>query len=235
MLRIAVVEDDSAYANQLTDFLERFGKDSNKDIQSTVFHDGIDIVEDYQPVWDIILLDIEMPLLDGISAAERIRTLDSSVILIFITNMAQYAIKGYEVDAMDFVLKPINYYAFKMKLQKACRILAGRSTASVLIHVGADTRKLLVSSIRYIEVVDHRLIYHSTEGRFETFGSLKDLETSLGGNFVRCNHCYLVHLRFVDGIQADNVLLGQESLKISRTKKKDFMQRLSDYYRFGGR
>lgn len=235
MLRIAVVEDNPDQANQLVQYLERYGTEHHEDIHSAVFRDGLDIVEEYQPVWDIILLDIEMPLLDGMSAAERIRALDPSVILIFITNMAQYAIKGYEVDAMDFVLKPINYYAFTMKLQKACRVLAQRSTASLMVHTESGTRKLLVSSIRYIEVADHRLIYHSTQGDFEMFGSLKELESTLGKDFARCNHCYLVHLKYVDGIQADDVILGQDVLKISRTKKKEFVQRVSDYYRFGGR
>lgn len=180
MLRVAIVEDDAGYANQLTEFLDRYGTENGKEIHSTIFRDGLDIVEDYQPAWDIILLDIEMPLLDGMSAAER-------------------------------------------------------STASLMIHTEGGTRKLLVSSIRYIEVADHRLIYHSTEGDFEMFGSLKELEATLGKDFARCNHCYLVHLKYVDGIQADNVILGQDTLKISRTKKKEFVQRVSDYYRFGGR
>lgn len=235
MLHVAIVEDDLACANKLVQFLERYGKENGKDIRSTVFHDGLDIVENYAPVWDIILLDIEMPLMDGMTAAERIRTLDTTVILIFITNMAQYAIKGYEVDAMDFVLKPVNYYAFNMKLQKACRVLAERSTAYVMVPANSGTRKLLLSLIRYIEVADHRLIYHSTEGIFEMFGSLKEVEATLGKDFARCNHCYLVNLKYVDGIQADNVILGQDTLKISRTKKKEFVQRVSDYYRYGGR
>lgn len=235
MLRVAIVEDDAGYANQLAEFLNRYGMENGEEIHRTIFQDGLDIVEDYQPIWDIILLDIEMPLLDGMSAAERIRALDPDVILIFITNMAQYAIKGYEVDAMDFVLKPINYFAFSMKLRKACRVLGERSTASILVHTDGGTRKLPVVSLRYIEVRDHRLIYHSTQGDFEMFGSLKELESSLGRDFARCNHCYLVHLRFVDGVQADNVLVGKERLKISRTRKKVFMQQLSDYYRFGGR
>lgn len=235
MLRIAVVEDDANQANQLVQYLERYGTENQVEIRSAVFRDGLDIVEDYSPVWDIILLDIEMPLLDGMTAAERIRTLDPDVILIFITNMAQYAIKGYEVDAMDFVLKPVNYYAFRMKLHKACRVLGERSTASILVHTEGGTRKLPVSSLRYVEVRDHRLIYHSTQGNFELFGSLKELESTLGRDFARCNHCYLVHLRFVDGVQEDNVLVGGDTLKISRTRKKAFMQQLSDYYRFGGR
>lgn len=235
MLRIAVVEDDAGQAGQLVQYLERYGTENQEEIRNAVFPDGLDIVEDYQPVWDIILLDIEMPLLDGMAAAERIRALDPSVILIFITNMAQYAIKGYEVDAMDFVLKPVNYYAFSMKLHKARRILGERSAASVLVHTSQGTRKLPVSSLRYIEVRDHRLIYHTAEGDFEEFGSLEALENALGQDFARCNHCYLIHLRFVDAVQADSVLVGNDALKISRTRKKAFMQQLSDYYRFGGR
>ena len=235
MRRVAIVEDDAEYADQLVEFLDRYGLESKEEMHSTIFRNGLNIVEDYQPVWDIILLDIEMPMLDGMTAAERIRVLDPDVILIFITNMAQYAIKGYEVDAMDFVLKPVNYYAFRMKLRKALRVLGERSTASVLVRTENGTRKLPVSSLRYVEVRDHRLIYHSTQGDFEMFGSLKELESTLGRDFARCNHCYLVHLRFVDGVQEDNVLVGGDALKISRTRKKAIMQQLSDYYRFGGR
>ena len=235
MRRVAIVEDDAEYADQLVEFLDRYRLESKEEMHSTIFRNGLNIVEDYQPVWDIILLDIEMPMLDGMTAAERIRVLDPDVILIFITTMAQYAIKGYEVDAMDFVLKPVNYYAFRMKLRKALRVLGERSTASVLVRTENGTRKLPVSSLRYVEVRDHRLIYRSTQGDFEMFGSLKELESTLGRDFARCNHCYLVHLRFVDGVQEDNVLVGGDALKISRPRKKAFMQQLSDYYRFGGR
>ena len=235
MLQIAIVEDDSAYAAQLKQFAERYASENNMEIKCVHFPDGLDIVEGYKPIWDIIMLDIEMPMLDGMSAAEQIRKRDPSVLLMFITNVAQYAIQGYEVNALDYVLKPINYYAFSLKLRKACRILEERSTQAVMLPLEGETIKVPVSSILYIEVADHQLVYHTTMREFKEFGALRKLEDSLGNSFARCNHCYLVNLKYIDGMKDDCVVIGEEELKISRAKKKEFMQKVSDFYRFGGR
>ena len=81
--------------------------------------DGAEIAEHYTPGFDIIFMDVEMPRLDGFGAAEAIRAVDADVVLVFVTNMAQYAIRGYEVDALDYVLKPVNYYQFCTKLSRA--------------------------------------------------------------------------------------------------------------------
>lgn len=235
MLRVAVVEDDQNYAAQVIGYLERFAQENQLEIRTQRFQDGMEIAEGYKPIYDIIFLDIEMPLLDGMSTAEHIRRKDPDVLLIFITNLAQYAIRGYGVNALDYVLKPVSYAAFAMKMQKACRILAERETRYVLLTDEQESRKVSVSNIRYIEVADHQLIYHTTEGDFREFGTLRKLEDELGDSFARCNHCYLVNLRYVDGTSEDCVLVGKDALKISRAKKKQFMQMLSNYYRFGGR
>lgn len=235
MLHIAVVEDDESYAAQIAGYLERFAQENQLDIRVRHFRDGMEIAEGYKPVYDIIFLDIEMPLLDGMSAAEQIRKSDPDVLLIFITNLAQYAIRGYSVEALDYVLKPIGYAAFALKMQKAYRILEKREMRFVILADGEETRKIPVSSIRYVEVADHQLVYHTVDGDFCEFGTLRKLEAEWGDSFARCNHCYLINLGYVDGVKEDCVLLGKGRLKISRAKKKQFMQKLSDYCRFGGR
>ena len=116
MKHIAVVEDDSSASQQIQNYLSLYQKENEQEFSVTVFADGLSILEDYHPIWDIILMDIEMPLMDGMTAAKCIRELDQSVIIIFITNMAKYAIKGYEVGALDFVLKPVSYFAFSLKI-----------------------------------------------------------------------------------------------------------------------
>lgn len=232
---VAIVEDDRQYARQLELLVRKYAQENGVDLEVKVFHDGMEIAGDYRPVWDIILLDIEMPLLDGMSAAERIREKDQSVIIIFITIMAQYAIRGYSVGALDFVLKPINYYALSMKLRKALRIIDSRGERSVMITVKEETYKLPISSIYYVEVTDHRLVYHTAEGEYTTFGTLKSLEKELGSGFSRCNHCYLVNLKYVDSVQGETVTVSGTPLRVTRAKKKEFMQKLSDYCTYGGR
>lgn len=235
MIHLAIVEDDQEYAEILKKYAEKFAKENNLALKIDLFSDGMEIAEDYHPKWDLIFLDVEMPHMNGISTAKAIRKMDQTVIIMFITNMAQFAIKGYEVDALDYVLKPLNYPIFSMKFRKAVRILDSRPTDSIVISVGGDPLKLLIGDIRYVEVFDHNLVYHTAGGNYQTFDSLVKVENMLPASFVRCNRCYLVNLQYVDGIRDNYVLIGQEKLKIGRTRKAEFMQKLSDFFKYGGR
>lgn len=235
MLRIAIVEDNRADARQLEALARQYAEEYGVQLEVNCFSTGMEIADQYKPVWDIIFLDIEMPLLDGMSAAERIRAQDPEVILIFVTNMAQYAIRGYEVDALAYLLKPVSYGAFHMKMRKAQRILDSRSAPSVLLMSEGRAVRLDAADVYYVEVQDHQLIYHTRSGEYRLFGSLRSVEKQLSQGFARCNQCYLVNLRHVDGIREDCVQVGADRLKISRARKKEFMQNLSDYYRYGGR
>lgn len=91
MTRIAIVEDEAAVREQLAGYVQRYTRQYGTQFEVTMFTDGVEILEDYRPVYDIIFLDVEMQHLDGMETARRIRELDSDVLLIFITNMAQYA------------------------------------------------------------------------------------------------------------------------------------------------
>lgn len=119
MIKIAIVEDEQLYAKQLHEYLRKYEKENGEAIEVTIYSDGDQIVEKYQSQYDIILMDIEMKFMDGMSAAEEIRKIDTEVVIIFITNMTQYAIRGYAVDALDYVLKPVSYFALSQRLNRA--------------------------------------------------------------------------------------------------------------------
>ena len=107
MIQIAIVEDEEIYVKQLTEYIRKYQTERGRSIKVTVFGDGEDITENYSGGFDIILMDIQMRFMDGMTAAEKIRQMDQKVIIMFITNMIQYAVRGYEVDAMDYVVKPV--------------------------------------------------------------------------------------------------------------------------------
>ena len=119
MISVAIVEDDERYAVILKEYLKKYEEEYRESIDVTRFEDGDEIVENYRSQFDIILMDIEMRFMNGMEAAKKIREKDSQVIIIFITNMASYAIIGYAVDALDYVLKPISYFAFSQRLNRA--------------------------------------------------------------------------------------------------------------------
>ena len=230
MIRVAIVEDDAEVQGVLQEYVRRYTRQYGTEFEVSVFADGVDILEDYRAVYDIIFLDVEMKHLDGMTTAERIRQRDADVILIFITNMAQYAIRGYSVGALDYVLKPVPYFAFSQQLQKAVNQLARRVRHYLAVPVDGGMRRLDAAGVYYIESEGHRIHFYTEDGDFSAPGALKALEEKLAAQpFARCNSGYLVNLAQVSGVQQSVVQVGPYELQISRPKRKSFLAALADF------
>lgn len=230
MIKIAVAEDDLQYAKQLKQYMTQFEKEYSRKLEVTFYPDGADLVKDYENQYDILLLDIEMPKLDGMATARAIREVDSEVMILFITNMAQYAIHGYEVDAMDYILKPINYFSFSKRLERALGRLAKREKHHLVINVKGGAKKIDITKICYIESQRHNLAIHTTDEVYTIIGTMKEMEEKLlSHHFFRCNKGYLVSLHHVDGILDGCAVVNGEHLLISRGRKNEFMEALADF------
>lgn len=231
MVRIAIVEDDRAYAEKLRGYLERYRAEHQTALNCRVFHDGLAFLEGYHSDFDILLMDIEMPVLDGMSAARRVRETDPHVVIMFITSMARYAVKGYEVGALDFILKPVGYAVFSQKLQKAVRLAGQNRQEHFLLPMSGTQRRISIPSILYVEVAGHQLQIHTEAGTHCVSLPLKKLEAELAGHpFAKCNQCYLVNLRHVEEFRGDAVIVGGHTLQVSRPRRKDFHLALTNYY-----
>lgn len=233
MIRVAIVEDEASYARTLTDYLARYGTEYGRRFDIATYVDGEDIVSNYRTGFDIILMDIEMRSMDGMTAAKRIRETDGDVVIMFITNMAQYAIQGYEVDALDYVLKPISYFAFAKRIERAISRLDlhRRPGRSIIITARNGSSRVAVADILWIESRGHRLTYHTTTGEYEsTVNSMKAVEASLAGDhFFRCNKCYLVNLAHVRGIDGGDALVGDDRVPVSQSKRGAFVKAMAEY------
>ena len=230
MIRVAIVEDEAEIREQLMGYVQRYTWQYGTAFEVKTFADGLEILEDYRPAYDLILLDIEMKNLDGMETARRIRELDPEVMLVFITNMAQYAIKGYAVGALDYVLKPVPYFAFSQQLQKVEAQLRRRTRHYLAVPVEGGLRRLDTSRIYYIESEGHRVHFYTEEGDFAAPGALKALEEKLADRpFARCNSGYLVNLAQVRAVQQNTVEVGPYELQVSRPKRKSFLAALTDY------
>ena len=230
MIRIAMVEDEAAVREQLQGYIQRYTRQYGTEFAVTEFSDGVEILDAYRPVYDIVLLDVEMKHLDGMETARRIRELDRDVVLIFITNMAQYAIKGYAVGALDYVLKPVPYFAFSQQLQKAEEKLRRRARHYLAVPVEGGLRRLDTAQIYYMESEGHRVHFYTEEGEFSAPGALKTFEEKLADlPFARCNSGYLVNLAQVKRVQQGLAQVGPYELQVSRPKRKSFLAALADY------
>lgn len=230
MYHIAIVEDEAAFRTQLQEYLKQYQKEQNVSIKVSMFGDGAEILEDYQQIYDVILLDIEMPKINGMEAAGRIRQVDSDVVLMFITNMASYAIRGYEVGALDFVMKPITYYTFSMKLTRALKRVRQKNQQQILLNVCDGVKKFGIQQIFYVEVQNRMLHYHTDEGEFVVRGTMQSVEQMLEPYpFIKCNHWYIVNLMHVSEVKKNVVVVGGYELEISRRNRTAFLKALTEY------
>lgn len=230
MIRLALVEDDAGYRQLLRGYLDRYIEETGTRLEVVEFSDGDEIALHYKADYDLILMDIELTFMDGMTAAEEIRKLDSQVIIIFITNSPQYAIKGYQVDAMDYMLKPVSYFAFSQRLAKAIRQINLQKVPDYIkIAVKNGMRRLDLADLLYVESQRHTLCYHTSEEILEGTGTLKDLEKQMKGRFFPCAKGFLVNLDKVDGIVGDEILVGTVRLPLSRTRKKEFLETLNRF------
>lgn len=230
MIHVALAEDDPLYRQTLQEYLDRFAAETGQKFIVSAFVDGSDLVEGYKANYDIILMDVEMSFLDGITAAQEIRHMDSEVVIIFITNMPQYAMKGYTVDALDYVLKPITYFAFSQRIRRALERMHRRRSRYVSVNIKNGFQKVDVGRITYVEVLDHDLIYHTLDGDITVRGTINEAAAALGEQeFYRCSKSYLVNLEHVDGFVDNDILVAGAHIKVSRAKKKEFLDRLNVY------
>lgn len=236
MINVAIVDDEEEHCALIEKYLHRYAQESENiettEFMITSFSDGNEFLKrtDY---FDVVFLDIEMPQTDGMTAAKTLRERNQDSVIVFITNMAQYALKGYEVDAVDFIVKPVTYYDFTLKLKKVLRYLARNANKSVVIKaVGGQVLRINCTDIFYIEVIQHYLKFHTVNGDVEARGTITDMENRLAPySFARCAKSYLVNLKRVETVHGNEIVVAGQTLFISRTRREEF---LSKFYKYLG-
>lgn len=231
MYHIAVVDDEQQCCDQIVDFLTRYAAEQNIQFQISCYHSGMQFLENYSPTFQLVFLDIDMPEMGGMQTARELRLLDEEIGIIFVTNLARYAIRGYEVNALDFILKPVQYTSFSYKLGKALRLISRfHSDKCIFLPFDGLTKKVALSEIYYVESESSYVIYHTVFGDCRTRGPLKNIEAQFAQDgFLSCNHSFLVNLKYVTDLNNDTVTVGGAKLKISRNKKKAFLNGLTAY------
>ncbi len=229
MLLVAIVDDDERDSSQLSGLVENYFQQHNVPAMVRIYRDGLDFIRATEH-HDIVFMDIQMDKLDGLDAAHLMRKINREACLIFVTNMAQFAIKGYEVDALDFIVKPATGTAIAYVLDKALRRLNDNISMAFSIKTADGVVSLSTNDITYVEVFDHNLIYHTVKGDYSVRGRLSDVSEKLDRNrFVLCNRSFVVNLRYVSNIGTDSLNIGDTRISVSKSHRKELMQRFSSF------
>ncbi len=229
-VRIALIDDAPEIRAQLSEYVTRFGKENSMQLETLEFPSGDALLKDYSPVYDLLIFDIDMPGTNGMDTARQVRRMGENVVILFITNIAQYAINGYEVEAVDYVLKPISYFDFSMKFKRALRRVRKKEEDRLVLDTLQGPVQVGVSDIRYVEVLDHYLTYHTKDQTYQVRGSFREhLPVLKEHHFSRCHKSYMVNLAYVKNIRSSGVVLEDLIIPLGRTYKDSIME---DYLHF---
>lgn len=235
MYRIALVEDELDAADALAAFLDRYAQERGLDFALARFTNAMDF-ELTKESFDLVFMDIQMPGINGMEAAHLLRTYDEVTPIVFVTNLAQYAVRGYEVDALDFIVKPVTYFNFRMRMDKAMRHIRRNSGRSVSVSTRDGMRVIPLADIEYVEVSRHDLSYHlvGEEEPFVVYGSLVAFEQEVeGGPFVRISASCLANMNHVRSVRGSALVMsGGETLYFSRSRKREALATITSF--FGG-
>ncbi len=194
------------------------------------FPDGEALLKEYPGRLDLLLLDIAMPKVDGLTAARRIRRDDPDVVLLFISSVTQYAVQGYSVEALDFIVKPVSYMGLKIRLDRALARIRQSRPRMIEVRNADGLFKLSAMDILYVETFRHRIVIHTRERALPAEKSMQSFEKELSGlPFFRCHTSFLVNLRFVDKISGSDLFIGDQAISISRYRRRELLEAWAAY------
>lgn len=230
MVSVAIVENDAPDQERLKAYTERFSQENDQTVKVAVFANGLDFLKNYRAIYDVVFMDIEMPYLNGMDTARRLREVDQAVSIIFVTNMAQYAVQGYSVDALDYIVKPITYNNFCLKMKKAMRIQRLRENKYVDIQTSNSYYRLLVSDILYMESEGHYIRIHTAKEDYLVRSTMREMEEQMRPfYFARCNNSFLINIAAIQAVKT-TVKVDDREISIGRKWRDSFMNAVISYF-----
>ncbi|MDO4285475.1 MAG: LytTR family DNA-binding domain-containing protein [Eubacteriales bacterium] len=232
MLHIAICDDEKEFVRHLSALIRQYGEETGQNIRITAFYDGMELTEKYDASIDLIFLDIQMKMMDGLHAAGHIRQMDGQVGIIFLTTLAQYALEGYRYNAANYLLKPLKYARLKAELDQFSARRQRDPAPSLVIANDTGKYRIPLKSIRYLETFNRNLMFHTEQENIICYKSMKEMERELcGQGFARCHTSFIVNLFYIKGVRKLEIeLITGEIIPISQPRRKEFMECLTDYW-----
>lgn len=232
-INVAIVDDNLEDQKATKEALIKYQVDvPNVKFNISVFDDGNKFLNSNIHSYDIVFMDMIMPSFDGIQTSLSLRKVSMHTNIIIVSSSPDYAIKGYSVNALGYVLKPINYKFMKGIVDKAIVNIKNNEEAYTILNVQGDKKKVYMRDIFYVEAINHNLIIVTQEGEIKTRLTLDEFSNKYSRyGFSKCHRCYLVNLKHVSSINNNEIAVGKYLIPLSRLRKKQFEE---DFYEYLG-
>ena len=235
MLSIAVCDDDVIECCNLAGKIKEILKEMKISSIIRQFRNGRELLQTFES-FDIVFLDIIMCDLDGINTARIFRERAFDKLLIFISSSKKYVFEAYDVEAFQYLLKPIDHKKLKKVLQKAVLKIVNHSQEFIIVSKERQRKKLFLDDIFYFEMKGRMIDIHGTEGiitYYEQIGELEDRLRDKG--FFRCHKSYLINLKYVDMYNRQEVIMENgEKIVIAKRRYEQFGQEILNFMRKNG-
>ena len=231
MLKFAICDDEPYMAQEIANQLSRYmnGEQITSYCVSS-FQNGCSLLE-RDCDFDVIFLDIQMEYLNGMETAKMLRQRKNHSLLIFVTVLKECVFDAFEVEAFDYLLKPLDSGHFKRTMDRIIKSLQQRETKRIVVQRGTSCDVILLAEIVYFEVQGRKIYIHQRSGKItDYYDKLDDLAQRIDGRFFRCHRSYLVNIEYVRGCNAGQVILSQgDKIPVSRLRERDLTQALLRY------
>lgn len=231
MVSVAVVEDDEVQRATLAGYVEEAGRRLGASLDCACFASGEEFLAAFHGDFDVLFLDIRLVGIDGMAVAEEVRARGSDAVIVFITHLASYAIRGYSVGALDYILKPVPFDAFLPKMRSALTKVTAKRSRSGYVRLNGATA-VAVDEIAYIDIAGRKANIHMISGEvFKCRTPISELERKLPADaFFRCHVSIIVNARYVRKFHGSSVLLRDVELPVARSKKAEFSAFMTSYW-----
>ena len=230
--RVAIVDDSTTDAEFVQRILNSWADLRQANTQAEVFPSAEAFLFRYaeDKGWDILLLDIEMGAMDGVSLAKRIRQDNETAQIVFITGFADYISEGYEVSALHYLMKPVKQEKLFAVLDRAVAAIQKKERV-ILLPVGGEMLRLPTSQVQYVEAFSHTVAIVTDTDMIHVKMSITEIEKLLGEGFARCHRSYLVGLKHIARLSKTEVILDSgKALPLSRSAAAFVHKAFISYY-----
>ena len=234
MIQIAICDDDMTTTSQIEEYIRQIETKQHIQVQSRIFFDGKSFMQSVESgeVYDLIYLDVEMPLMKGLDVAKKLREMEISSLIIYISNYETYCESMIETEPFRFLRKPINDVdLFRKYFMSAYKKLENRNEYYTYSYKKIH-HKINISDIMYFESNNRKICIH-TNGNQENnifYGQLDKVEKELESKsctFIRIHQSYLVNSTYINTVQHDAVILeNKDELSISEKRQKEIQRKL---------